>query len=509
MAGFPALYLLFLAALIILPIAILIRSSRHRRRAGILLPPSPWALPVIGHLHHLVGKLPHHKLRDLARRHGPLMLLRLGELPVVVASSADAAREIMKAHDLAFASRPIGPATRLVLPDGEEGIVFAPYGDGWRQLRKICTLELLSPRRVLSLRAVREQEVHRLLLAVASPEKTATNGLINLSRMISSYVADSSVRAIIGSRFKDREAFFRLMESGLKLFSSPSLPDLFPSSRLAMLISRAPGRMKQNRKETMAFMETIIEEHRAAREASMEVEKEDLVDVLLRVQRDGELHFSLTTDNIKAAIADLFIAGSDTAATTLQWAMSELLNSPKVMQKAQNEVRQVLNGQGRISEESLSTLHYLHLVIKETLRLHPPAPLLLPRECREPCQILGFDVPKGTMVLVNIFAIGRDPNYWDAPNEFTPERFEENNIDFKGINFEYIPFGAGRRICPGMTFGLANVELALASLLYHFDWDLPDGMQPGDLDMAEALAVTARRETDLLVVPVVRVPIVC
>jgi cytochrome P450 len=309
MAGFPV-YLLFLAALIILPMANLIRSARHRRLAGARRPPpGPWALPVIGHLHHLLaGKLPHHhKLRDLAARHGPLMLLRFGELPVVVASSADAAREIAKAHDLAFATRPVTRTARLTLPEGGEGVIFAPYGDGWRQLRKICTLELLSARRVLSFRAVREQEVRCLLLAVASPSPegtTATASVVNLSRMISSCVADSSVRAIIGSgRFKDRETFLRLMERGIKLFSCPSLPDLFPSSRLAMLVSRVPGRMRRQRKEMMEFMETIIEEHQAARQASMELEKEDLVDVLLRVQRDGSLQFSLTTDNIKAAIA--------------------------------------------------------------------------------------------------------------------------------------------------------------------------------------------------------------
>jgi cytochrome P450 len=188
--------------------------------------------------------------------------------------------------------------------------------------------------------------------------------------------------------------------------------------------------------------------------------------------------------------------------------MSELLNNPKVMQKAQDEIRQVLYGQERITEETISSLHYLHLVIKETLRLHPPAPLLLPRECREPCQILGFDVPKGAMVLINAWSIGRDPSNWHAPKKFMPERFEQNNIDFKRTSFKYIPFGAGRRICPGMTFGLANIELLLASLLYHFDWELPHGMQAGDLDMTETLAVTARRKADLLVVPVVRVPIV-
>jgi cytochrome P450 len=187
--------------------------------------------------------------------------------------------------------------------------------------------------------------------------------------------------------------------------------------------------------------------------------------------------------------------------------MSELVKNPRVMHKAQEEVRRVLQGQERVTEESLSKLHYLHLVIKETLRLHPPTPLLIPRECRHPCQILGFDIPVGAMLLVNAWAISRDTKHWDAPEEFEPERFENSPTNFRGTHFQYTPFGAGRRMCPGMSFGLAVTELALASLLYHFDWELPCGMVPRDLDMTEVLGVTMRRKVELLLFPVVRVPI--
>jgi len=172
---------------------------------------------------------------------------------------------------------------------------------------------------------------------------------------------------------------------------------------------------------------------------------------------------------------DLFVAGGETSSTALQWAMIELMRNPAVMQKAQDEVRTALAGQSKVTEDGLTNLHYLRLVIKETLRLYPPAPLLLPRECRSACQVLGYHVPQGAMVLVNVWAIGRDPAHWDAPEEFVPERFEHCGRDFRGADFEYIPFGAGRRICPGMGLGLAHVELALAALLFHFDWELPEG----------------------------------
>ncbi|GJN10748.1 hypothetical protein PR202_ga28867 [Eleusine coracana subsp. coracana] len=475
MADLP-LYLLFLVLLIVLPFLYLHRWKRANSSGGSRPPPSPWSLPVIGHIHHLGGALPHRAMRELARRHGPLILLRLGEVPCVVASSADAAREILRTHDVVFASRPIGPMAKVLL-GGEDhlsyGIGSAPYGEGWRQLRRICTTELFSLGRVRSFRPVREDEARRLLRSVAA-SATTTPPVVNLSKMVSAYVADAAVRAIIGSRFKDRETFLRLLERRLKMMPAQSLPDLFP---------RAAGNS----------------------------DEEDLLDVLLRVQREDALDPPLTTDNIKEVILDIFGGGTETAATTLVWIMAELMRNPRVMRKAQDEVRGVLRAQENkytlITEDKLTDLHYLRLIIKETFRLHPPAPLLIPRQCGSPCQVLGFDVPVGATVLVNAWAIGRDPAYWNQPEEFLPERFENSTVDFKGTNFEFIPFGAGRRVCPGIAFGLVNVELPLASLLYHFDWELPDGMAPAELDMTEAMGITTRRRSDLLLVPSVHVPL--
>ncbi|GJN20685.1 hypothetical protein PR202_gb08088 [Eleusine coracana subsp. coracana] len=501
MADLP-LYLLLFPLLIILPFLYFRRSSS---RGGSRLPPSPWALPVIGHVHHLAlagaGAVPHYRvMRDLARRHGPLMLLRLGEVPVVVASSAEAAREIMRTHDVAFASRPHTPTAKILLGEGRSyGILFAPYGEEWRQLRRICAAELFSSRRVRSFRALREEEARRLVRSVA-----ASRQAVNLNRVVSAYVSDASVRAIIGSRFKDRETFQRLLDRRLKIVPGQSLPDLFPSSRLAMMLSSMPRTMRHEHDSMMAFIDTIIQQHQA--DKSVAGDDEDLLDVLLRIQREDTLDPPLTTDNIKAVIIDIFGGSSETTATTILWIMAELMRNPRVMRKAQDEVRRVLDGQKTITEENLGDLHYLGLIIKEALRLHTPVPMLMPRECGNPCQVLGFDVPVGAMVLVNAWAIGRDPAYWDASEEFMPERFEACNVDFKGADFQFVPFGAGRRMCPGIGFGLANMVLPLASLLYYFDWALPDGMEPGELDMTEALGVTTRRRSDLLLVPTVRMP---
>uniref|UniRef100_A0A0E0HU05 Cytochrome P450 n=1 Tax=Oryza nivara TaxID=4536 RepID=A0A0E0HU05_ORYNI len=501
MAAF-LVYVLVLVPLAVVPFVYFNRVAR-RRGGDVRLPPSPWGLPVIGHLHHLVGALPHVAMRDLARRHGPLMLLRLGELPVVVASSAEAAREVMKTRDLDFATRPMSRMARLVFPEGGEGIIFAPYGDRWRELRKICTVELLSARRVQSFRPVREEEAGRLLRAVAA---ASPGQAVNLSELLSAHAADSSVRAIMGDRFRDRDAFLAMLERGLKLFAKPALPDLYPSSRLAMLLSRMPRRMKQHHRDMVAFLDAIIQEHQENRSAAAD-DDNDLLDVLLRIQREGDLQFPLSSESIKATIGDMLVGGSETAATTLHWIMAELVRNPKVMQKAQDEVRRELIGHRKVTEDTLCRLNYMHMVIKEALRLHPPGSLLLPRECRRTCQVLGYDIPKGATVFVNVSAIGRDPKYWDEAEEFIPERFEHSDVDFKGTHFEYTPFGAGRRMCPGMAFGLANVELTLASLLYHFNWELPSGIHAENLDMTEEMRFTTRRLHDLVLIPVVHVPL--
>lgn len=207
-------------------------------------------------------------------------------------------------------------------------------------------------------------------------------------------------------------------------------------------------------------------------------------------------------------VQDIFSAGSESSSTALEWAMAELIRNPKVMQRTTAEVRATFSGHGTVLECELSKLRYLQLVIRETFRLHPPAPLLLPREAREPCRVLGNDILPGTTVIVNAWALGRDERYLPGdPEVFRPERFEASEVDFNGTDFEFLPFGAGRRMCPGVMFGLANVELPLASLLFHFDWEAPGVADPDEFDMTEAFGIAVRRKSGLLLRPILRIPV--
>ncbi|KAF2305570.1 hypothetical protein GH714_006825 [Hevea brasiliensis] len=359
----------------------------------------------------------------------------------------------MKTHDVIFAQRPFLLAASIVGYNSSD-LVFAPYGDYWRQMRKICTLELLTAKKVQSFRSIREEEVSKLNRSMSSKAGSE----INFSRMFNSLTYSISSRAAFGKIWKGEEIFIPTVKKLIQLFGGFSLADVYPSIKLLHLISTVRPKLERLHQIVDKIFENIIDEHRARKavgKSSARCEEEDFVDVLLNLQDHANLEFPLTNDNIKGVIMDMFIAGSETSSTTVEWAMSEMLKNPRVMEKAQAEVRQVF--------------------VK-------------------------------SKVIVNAWAIGRDPNYWIGAERFYPERFLDSSIDYKGANLEFIPFGAGRRMCPGILFGMANVEFPLAHLLYHFDWELPTGVKPENLDMVEVFGAVVKRKNDLHVIPIPYLP---
>ncbi|KAL6143783.1 hypothetical protein ACLB2K_054478 [Fragaria x ananassa] len=499
----PSFQVLFTSFLLLVILLLKVgKRCQNNNSTASNLPPGPWKLPIIGNIHPLIGAPPHRRLRDLAKQHGPLMHLKLGEVFTVVVSSAKFAKEVMKTHDIIFASRPQVIVPRILAYDSTN-IAFAPYGDYWRKLRKICMQELLSAKRVQSYRPIREKEVLNLIKWIGS----RAGSPINLTQKVASSIYSITAQAAFGNQCNnDQEVFKYVMKESNKAASGFNVADVFPSYKLLHVISGVQPKLETLQKQTDRMLENIIKEHTQATATAKSDEaevQEDLVDVLLKFNVDhyGGRELSLTTDNIKAVILDVFVGGTESSAATINWAMSEMIKNPRIMKKAQDEVREVFNRTQQVNETSIREMKYLKLVIQEALRLHPPGPLLLPRECGERCEIDGYEIPVKTKVIVNAWAIGRDPNYWSEAETFNPERFIDSSGDYQGTNFDYIPFGAGRRICPGILFGLANVELPLAMLLYHFDWKLPNGMKNEDLDMTEESGMVAHRKQDLHLIP--------
>ncbi|CAN6174056.1 unnamed protein product [Urochloa humidicola] len=489
---------------------------KNRRSSSSKLPPSPsWRLPLLGHL-HLIGRLPHRSLHSLHLRYGRdntgLILLQLGRQRTLVVSTAAAAADVFKHHDLAFSSRPHSPVAHKQTY-GSRNVSFAPYGDHWRQAKRVVVVHLLSARRVDAFAPVLAAEA----AALASRARCAAvaGEAVEVRELVYGYTNAVVTRAAAGVAGATAERIRRLMAESETLVAAGFQADGVLPDAAAAVFRRVTGlerKIDSLVDDWDTILSEIIAEHEQRPPPAQGGGGGDIVDVLLQLRREegsgGGKGFAITDDSIKAIIKDMIAAATETTVVVLQWAMAELIRNPRVMAKLQDEITRVLAGAGdAIAEADLSRMGYLRAVIKEVFRLHPPAPLLLPRESMSAAAVQGgrYEIPAGTTLLVNAWAIGRDPAAWDAPEEFWPERFLAAGggaaVDFRGLDYQLLPFGAGRRICPGINFAQPVLELALVSLLRHFDWELPAGVRPEDMDMVEAPGLSAPPRVSLVLVP--------
>ncbi|KAA0055276.1 cytochrome P450 71A1-like isoform X2 [Cucumis melo var. makuwa] len=458
--------------------------------------PSLPQLPIIGNLHQL-GNLPHRSLASLSEKYGPLMLLKLGQTPTLVVSSSRLAKEVMKSHDNIFSNRSQNTAAKSLLY-GCHDVAFASYGEKWREARKVCAMELLNPKREEYFQHVRDEEVEELVKEIIGGDSS----LVNLNKLLLSTSNNIVGRCVLGKKFEDESyGLGEVTRKAMVLLAGFCVGDAFPWLGWIDVLRGFRGQLKGTFQRIDKLFEKVIEEHRDKMTNGDDngcCEK-DFVGIMLKLQQHS-LDYHFTMEDLKAILLDMLLGGTVSAAASLEWTMTELMRNPTIMKKVQEEVRTIVGKKSKIETNDIQKMDYMKCIIKESLRLHPPSPLLLPRETMGSVNLEGYQIPSKTGVLINAWAIQRDPKMWERPNQFVPERFmeEKKSIDFKGHDFEFIPFGSGRRKCIGMSFGIASFEYVLANLLHWFDWKLPDGEL---LDMTEQHGLSVFKKLPLKLIP--------
>ncbi|KAL6583162.1 hypothetical protein OROMI_005240 [Orobanche minor] len=464
------------------------------------LPPGPIGIPIIGHF-HLLGKNPHQDLHRLAQKHGPIMYMRFGSVPTIVVSSPAAAELFLKTHDLVFANRPHHEASSY-LGYEQRNIVFGRYGPYWRNMRKLCTLELLSNLKISQFQPMRKAELGLLVRSLIHAYEKKQ--VVDMSLKIATLSADMTCLMVFGKKFAggdlDGQGLKEVMKETMEEAAAFNLGDYFPYLRRFDLQGSA-SRLKRLSKIFDGFLERIIDEH--VRDKDEGKETRDFVDTMMGIMESGEAGFDFDRRHVKAVLLDMLLAGMDTSAAAVEWALSEIIRHPPVMKKLQKELQETIGMNQMVEESHLSSLKYLDCVVKESMRVHPVGPLLI-HESMENCEVDGFHIPKRSRVLINVWAIARDPDFWKNPETFSPDRFLGSNMDVRGRDFQLIPFGTGRRGCPGLQLGLTMVQLMVAQLVHCFDWELPDGMLVSELDMSENFGLVTARDKHLMAIPMYR-----
>ncbi|XP_047335476.1 cytochrome P450 76T24-like [Impatiens glandulifera] len=481
--------------------------SHFRRRK---LPPGPIGLPIFGNLFQ-VGPKPHVSFARLAKKYGPIMSIRLGSVTSVVVSSPEIAREILQKHDEVLCDRAI-PDVARGQANFHISMVWLPYGNRWRMLRQVLNTQLTHMHKLDSLVELRHKASRELVEFVKEisqrggpeiiGERPVAIGNLAFATALNQMSKTCFSQNVAEYESKEIQGFMKAVKTVMHVAGQFNIADVFP-----WLKTMDPQGLRRKSKEAYGWLEAVVDVFVNKR---MQWRKDSSLSSSY-THHDGDLldsfiDYSLkdpnfNTQQLKVLLLELILAGSDTTSITVEWAMTELLLNPDIMIKLRQEITEVIGPKGEIEEADIINLPYLQAVIKEAMRLRLAVPLLIPHNSKEEVEVNGYVIPKNTQTIINAWAMARDPCYWEAPDKFLPERFLNSNMDFKGQHFGFIPFGSGRRICPGILVAQRMVSLIIASLVYHFDWKLPRGTTIDNLDMDDVFGLTLRRAIPLLAVP--------
>ncbi|CAJ1916686.1 unnamed protein product [Sphenostylis stenocarpa] len=477
------------------------------QRLRFKLPPGPRPWPVVGNLYD-IKPVRFRCFAEWAQSYGPIISVWFGSTLNVIVSNSELAKEVLKEHDQQLANRHRSRSAAKFSRDGKD-LIWADYGPHYVKVRKVCTLELFSPKRLGALRPIREDEVTAMVESIFH-DCTSAESLkkgTSVRKYLGTVAFNNITRLAFGKRFVNSEGvmdeqgleFKAIVANGLKLGASLAMAEHIPWLRWMFPLEEEAFANHGARRDRLT--RAIMEEHNEARKKSGGA-KQHFVDALLTLQAT----YDLSEDTIIGLLWDMITAGMDTTVISVEWAMAELIRNPRVQQKAQEELDKVVGLERVMTEDDFSSLPYLQCVTKEAMRLHPPTPLMLPHRANANVKVGGYDIPKGSNVHVNVWAVARDPAVWKDPFEFRPERFLEEDVDMKGHDFRLLPFGAGRRICPGTQLGINLVTSMLGHLLHHFCWSPPEGMKPEEIDMGENPGLVAYMRTPLQAVASPRLP---
>ncbi|KAK3041052.1 hypothetical protein RJ639_026849 [Escallonia herrerae] len=491
----------FVASITLVTLLLVIWAFRKLRHGRTRLPPGPCGLPLLGYLPFLGTNL-HRSFAELARVHGPIFKIWLGSKLCVVLSSPAVIKEVVREQDRTFANRDPTVAA-LIMSHNASDIVFAPDGSTWRMLRKVLVHEMLSNRNLDACYMFRRHEVRKIVIDVYSKVSTP----IDIGQLAFLTVFNATTSMLWGGTPEGNEwsisfgAEFRAAVSAFSvLMEKPNISDFFPS--LARFDIQ--GIEKETKKISLwveQIFDSLLEQRMEVNAAKrMNATQKDFVQSLLELRDQQGSGSSITLKHMKSLLLDIVAAGTDTVSAMSEWVMGELMRHPKVMQKLCEELTSVVGLNDIVEEFHIPKLKYLEAVVKETHRLHPAAPFLVPRSPSQTSTVGGYTIPKGTKVLVNVWAMQRDPQIWDRPLDFQPERFlsKTEKVDYSGNNFMYLPFGSGRRICAGLPLAERMLTYVLATFLHSFEWKLPFGTE---LDLSDKFGLVTKKSTPLVLVP--------
>ncbi|XP_065857232.1 iridoid oxidase-like [Euphorbia lathyris] len=474
-------------------------------------PPGPPPMPLIGNILDL-GSNPHQSLYKLRFKYGDLLWLKLGWTNTLVIQTAKAAEQLFKNHDASLCDRKVPDAwTAHNYTKGSISIGrYTPY---WRILRRLVTLGLVTNKKIQETVSIRRKCIDDMIQFIqedsAAAQRRGESGEVELAKYV--FIMTFNLmgnlvlsKDLVNPQSEEGNDFFHAMDKVMELGGKPNFADFFP-----FLKRLDPQRIKKNMEkqlgQTLSIIDKFVMERIQDRKLKKQRDSEDLLDTFLEYNESGDDgrqgHEAISTHNMLIIIVEMFFGGTATTSGTIEWVMTELFRRPESLRRAKEELNRVVGLKRKVEESDIDQLPYLQAVIKESMRLHPVLPLLVPRNALEDTNFMGYAIPKDTQIYVNAWAIGRDPEAWEDPLSFKPERFLGSNIQYKGQNFELLPFGSGRRVCVGYPLAHQILHLTLASLLHYFDWEFDSKSSVEAMDMNERLGITVRKLMPIKAIP--------